>query len=217
MVQIDQTRFSPSKLYPQKYSWLGTDFAVGTSAPYSGRQDINTWRNKLPPGMKDPEDTQLQQTSGSQGGFAKELRDEFAKKAKSRFDTGHEFSSTKIEYIYANSDASCLRYFGSGRALTYSGLILPTDEAMTPPDSTGPPPDKIILDGSHLFKMATPTAAEAGLAQFVGELREKLPELVGYKMWKEGISPEVSAMNTLTTHLVSSPLLRTLRNWPEVY
>lgn len=114
----------------------------------------------------------------------RQLRDDH----KLAYDSGHEFSTEKYEQDCAPSEDVIIRQAGSGGKdqRTYRGPFLPGVAFLGSSSlSVGMPTAlQINADGAKAINRTIPTAPEAGLAQFVGELREKLPSLIGYHSLK---------------------------------
>jgi len=201
MPMVTSSRLRPYKSDEFYFTWQGQRYEGNESVVSTGNESVWSWRSYVPPGSTDPEESQLTQSSGSHSGFLKELKDQYDRGAKSSFDTGHEFWSTKNIYTYANLHSRAVRldFFGSPSVWVYNGIILPMAlSSMTGPDVTLPTGNQMDADGTSLIKSALPTAAEASLAQFVGEMREKLPALLGLHTLKSG---HFSAANVGAEHL----------------
>jgi hypothetical protein len=147
------------------------------------------------------------------------IRNEYAR----RFDTGHNFSSLKTSDFLMNRNTLIQSGTSSG-SLVYSGpVVLDIRLAhsiypLSDPLVNLPSPSQITKDGTQLWSMAAPTAAEAGLAAFLGELREGLPRIPGrasahgktlrksggeeYLNWKFGIKPLESDLKKLASGIL---------------
>lgn len=100
------------------------------------------------------------------------------------YDTGHPFTTTRTEYRFSHPDfdlrnsTGTIRYRGplipdsrnqQGGGVDYLSIAVPTD----------------LNDfGRKAIKLTVPTSPVAGLAAFAGELRERLPSVVGLNLMR---------------------------------
>lgn len=130
--------------------------------------------------------------------------------AENRFnngDVGNEFYTKKVEYIMPNRHVRVgYRPPGSGRDfITYVGPI--TSGASIVADSFLPSHDKIVLDGTACVRATIPTTQQAVLAQFLLELRERLPHLYGTTLLKRGVGARQIGDEYLNSKFGIDPLV----------
>jgi len=138
-----------------------------------------------------------------------ELRRNISVEYAKRYDTGHDFSTSKTSDLLLVKN-SLLTSSSSGSALVFRGPVIVDARLATSlyplSDITAyvPSGSQITTDGTKLWSMAVPTAKEASLASFLGELHEGLPQIpaklllkkpgpgsAGHEFlnWKFGVQP----------------------------
>jgi len=123
-------------------------------------------------------------TSGSELEFIRELQQENREGlGNDQFDTGHPFSTQKTEYLWPSA-AYVQTRMGPLGDYDYNGYFLPV-LSPSPPTFVPPTTSRINADGAALIGMTTPTKPELALAQFLGELHEGLPSLIGAQAVRE--------------------------------
>jgi len=167
----------------------------GTISVPKGDQTIDGFRT----GKLDKSDLSegFTQVSGSQQEFLKELEEEnsgdlgrssaqsWTGRNLGTADNGHEFTSLRHSITW-QPPVSMSRPTGPFGPVEYTGYCFPGFFQTTEyPTLSLPSTAAVNADGAKLMSMAMPTKPEAALAQFVGELREKLPELVGWSSVQE--------------------------------
>jgi hypothetical protein len=189
---VTQSRGIPSVRHPGAHYWTslasdatGGALAVGPVAgslsyyeTLGGYEEVDSYRTS----KSNTAEEQYENLS------TRELKRGLRAEYQTRYDNGHEFysfkrrnslQSTKIEM----SNASGWRI--------YVGPVWPKiDRVMLSPypDLVSPSNSERMADGARAIERTAPTAPEAGLAQFLGELREKLPAVVGLASYREGVS-----------------------------
>lgn len=139
---------------------------------------------------------------------------------RARYDTGHEFFTRK-DYIVDSHPTVAIRQVNStGSGSHYTGhmslRVLNTGSFPTTDVSTG----DLQGFGRQAIAQTVPTAPEASLAAFLGEIKERLPQLIGFQTFRNGISPQtmggeylnyefgvmptVKDIETLTFNLISA-------------
>lgn len=179
---------------------------------YSGKQNTTSYRS----GRSLPTDESAYEESTTQ-----QLRDRLRSESKvTLFDTGHEFTTSCTWHEiggFKPVSLWCTRWGSPGPnrpILTYDGPL--TREmsyffAVTPePDYELPSDSQRVIDGSRGFRQTAPTAAEAGLAQFIAELREKLPQLIGASTMTQGLSHRTVGDEYLNVVFGVQPFIRDL-------
>jgi len=181
-MQTTETRSLPWK----KYSWYWVQNGFRYSAPngageaylQSGDQTTTSYRTGRR-AAPDPTDGGFVNTSGSQIEFARELKVESdGDLGRNLPDNGHEFSSSLTQHLWPEPQTIYAKGTPYGDLLMHEGYCLPMLSPVMPPMDY-PTDHSKVIDGSRLIRMTIPTAPEANLAQFLGELRERLPELPG--------------------------------------
>lgn len=213
MGNVTQSRYLYTPTGSQHYYyWKGVQVPVTHPEPVgqpiqTGYQETTSFRSKSGVDQSTPE---LQQTSGSHAALMKELRDSGENfRHWHGSDTGHEFRTLKQQRWQTSSSVSLKsELFGTG-TMTYEGNL--TVGGLSNPPTFEPYPDSdAVLDGSRLIRRSIPTAPEAGIAAFLGELREQLPTLVGTLLWREGVSLSSVAGEHLNVEFGIKPFLSDL-------
>lgn len=139
--------------------------------PLTGLQSTTSFRGS--------QDEDYERMSGE------ELRRDVKGAAKAQYDNGHNFSTSRTwaEVGFPSVTISCPRFLGGGPKCVYNGPWGPYMSAGFP-STTYVPEGTTSFDGRQLISMTIPTAPEAGLATFLGELREALPQAIGIQTLK---------------------------------
>ena len=118
-----------------------------------------------------------------------ELRQAVNREYTTRFDNGHPFKTEKYE-IKPQLRGEWLVKYGTtvDRYIGDSSITEVGFASMYPSASLAPDQSQREADGRRAIGMTAPTAPEAALGQFLVELREKLPQLVGTSITKHGIN-----------------------------
>jgi len=189
---VTQSRGIPSVRHPGAHYWTilasdatGGALAVGPVAgslsyyeTLGGYEEVDSYRTSKSSTAEEQYENQ------STRDLKRNLRTEY----QTRYDNGHEFRSFKRKNSLQSTRIEMSN--PSGWRI-YVGPVWPKiDRVMLSPypDFTAPTSNQISRDGSRAIEMTAPTAPEAGLAQFLGELREKLPAVVGLASYREGVS-----------------------------
>lgn len=205
-----------SEVWPREsFTWGGLEFGdiAQQSATAFGYESVNSWRTQVRRGETDDEDSQFVQGSGSQSGFANELKAEYERHSKSSFDTGHEFNSLKVRYTFPSYE-TCTRfnYFeGNPRVAQYTGTLVPIAGTLDPPNVDIPSGSEMDADGMTLMGLAVPTRTEANLAQFFGEMRERLPSLIGLESVMKGAHSRTLGSEFLNIEFGIKPFVNDLQ------
>jgi len=113
---------------------------------------------------------------GARGYYRELIRD-----YQTRFDNGHSFFTEKSEYTISSPEIVTMKTpFAAGNQTTYSGFLIPRVQEFDRPTfgtlQSFPNPD-VNQVGRLAIAATIPTAPEAALATFLGELRQRLPQL----------------------------------------
>lgn len=169
-----------------RYTGATQQFGTGSQALISYRSRVPGSKNSRVQSRAEADEHEHDAMSGKD--MRDRLRSDYV--GSSDHDHGHEFSSQKFVKSYSRLDCVLSRAYPfpgySSNHLVYKGYLLPTDLSGM---SEWPPLDlpsstDIDVDGSKGMRMALPTAPEAGLAQFLAELREDLPKVVGLEAFR---------------------------------
>ena len=127
------------------------------------------------------------------------------------FDRGNEFSTRKQETahtsvvdVYAYPELSL-----PTRKHEYRGPIyLFAPVGVSPfPEISLPSISRINADGRACIAATLPTAPESGLAAFLGELKERLPSVIGYETYRNGLSSRGTGSEYLNVQFGIRPLI----------
>lgn len=217
MPNITQTRDRIRPSYPFRYdrSFGRVDPAQCGGqivSPNAGFEKVNSYRSRNGVDISNPDGSAFIQTSGSQDGFMKELiADSKTIRRRERGDYGHEFWSEKTTLNYHNPRviASCRTspLFGY---LRYEGPIWPFSGTPKPPIYTLPTANQINVDGANLIGKAIPTKAEASLATFMGELRERFPQIPAAVFRSRGLNTRSAGGEYLNYEFGVKPFINDL-------
>lgn len=138
----------------------------------------------------------------------KDLRKELRNQYRTRYDNGHEFRSAKTRRVFTTPSVVATRTNTSGTFYEYRGPVWPAYSGAVYPAM--PSPSGVDSDGARAIAATIPTAPEAGFAQFVGELREKLPQIVGAETLKKGIGPRSAGSEYLNLEFGLKPFINDL-------
>lgn len=192
MGQVTWSRYLDDQpQWEQSYWWKGVlipPYPV-SARPAVGYQETTSHRTQNGVDLSLPE---LQQTTGSHQAFLQELRREDLAAKSSTYDNGHEFSTLKGTKVYLNPLVELRAYgdspYGSGD-LRYRGFMTPMSTTPMNYPSIEPVSDtQVRVNGARAVHRTIPTAPEAGLSQFIAELRETMPRLMGTQIYREGLS-----------------------------
>ncbi len=116
------------------------------------------------------------------------LRSEFVH----RFDNGHEFTSvrTGVQQDPAVYDFSIVDNALPSRRYRYVGPMFYEQTSAFPAPNISLSLSEREAMGRYAISATAPTSPEAGLAQILGELREKLPQAVGFAHTKGASVPK---------------------------
>lgn len=170
---------------PKAKYWLnGVPQNAETGIGYSLSQTTRSFRGSVE-GDRERED-------------GRSLRRRFRSEAGNRsFDNGNEFFTTRTSVKTAweiGRLTGSMYYGGKYGEVVYQGVIDPRSNPATstlPRWSLHPSLSitQIMADGRKLIKATTPTTPEVSLAAMLGELKEKLPQVIGHSIGKKGSPP----------------------------
>jgi hypothetical protein len=157
-------------------------------------------------------------SQGTRAEFQRELAKSDRELGKPPMDTGHEFKSVKRTIELPTKNWSVSRTSGHpfwGRdpisltgatALPFaSGRLSPQWPALVEPSLA-----EINLDGARAINETLPTKPSAGLMQFLGELREQLPQLLGHAFAQYALGPKAVGNEYLNVTFGWRPFLNDL-------
>jgi len=131
-----------------------------------GSQSTYSWRTS----PQQSKQMEYEQMTGS------ELKREVNREYRDRNDNGHPFWTESDSWTWNHPSVAV----DATNGVHYVGFLsVGTTGANDLPDFSLPTANKITLDGTEGVRRTYPTRPEAGLAQFLGELREGLPHLPG--------------------------------------
>jgi len=185
MPYVNQTRHDPYVPLIADFRVEGSPRDTGDIGIPTSSQTTTSWRSNAR--TQDP-DAAFNELSGPE--MARQLQSNY----RTRYDNGHEFSTSKEYIILPNQGTdmySLANLVGSGPYhQTYKGAVYPkvTDFNNLLPDMVYPSSGDIIQDGTSAIRQTVPTKPEAGLITALLEFGQKMPELVGLRFLREGFS-----------------------------
>lgn len=202
---VTQQRTQPS-VYPTGRHTLGDGRTFeGFLALHQPLQTTTSYRSKRGENAGTESDAQ----SGED--LRRELRDRY----KTRFDNGHEFSTQGGSYTVTHLNGWCSSRLPGTSASWYRGIMYPSvlGTVAAYPTPSYPNLEKIKADGRKAIAMSLPTAPEASLATFLGELREKLPQFAGLTAYRSGINRQAIGGEYLNYEFGIKPFINDLENF----
>jgi len=158
----------------------------------TGSEMVQSYRTGL---LAPPEDEAFSNVDGSQAALAAELvattedyRPAFSGQWAGNSDNGHEFISEKSIIDYPSQDVDMDSYSWPYGYLRYRGMVLPCNKiggSLEWPADDWPEMSEIIEDGTKAISWSIPNKPHVSIANFLGELRERMPELMGIQLLKE--------------------------------
>jgi hypothetical protein len=140
-----------------------------------------------------------------------DLRKSLVGEYRYRYDRGHDFYTQKLSTEWSHPEIT-LYATVFGRPRRYRGPLGPAIfPGQDPVIDYLPSQSKIEADGRKAISMSTPTTPEAGLAQFIGELREGLPQLVGLESLRHGASAKSLGGEHLNVQFGLKPFINDLK------
>lgn len=177
MADVTQIRALP-QTGSYVHSYLGTVLQKSTTEPLpAGYQRTVSWRTN----KRTHEDLEAgEREFSSHTEFVRALKDEH----DAQYDTGHNFETEKYTVtldnpkvdMYLTPSGPLAKITNRYTGYAYPGSALVGRVAMS---AFNPSDSKIIQQGARAIAASSPTKPEAGLSQFLGELREKFPTLIG--------------------------------------
>lgn len=186
------TRNLPRPILPAYYWLNGVKQTVDPSG--QGRGAESGWQQT--DSFRGNENYDYTQMSGPE--LRRNLRPEYNR----RYDTGHDFFTTKYEFDYGpRTWAVSTSHNGSvvvpGRKLEYLGPIYPSWTTSARPSITGVSSATLDAWGRTAISKTLPAAPNAGVATAFAELREGLPKLVAASLHKQ-LAKQRSLRNAAT-------------------
>lgn len=172
---VTQSRVLPGTPLHATYSLGGTVYSRAEDTSPAGAQTTTSFRSGSGTGYD------YDQLSGVD--LYKEIRIEGA---RGRYDNGNEFNTVRKEtdMFYTNISITYPYY---GGLVEYRGpLFLGFSSLDRPLDLSSLSASQVTAYGSKAISRTIPTQPTAGLAAFVGELREGLPTLIGHQLLQLG-------------------------------
>lgn len=187
----------------------GTSIKVGNNAalsPVHGQQiyratrfqTTSSWRTgRLYSSSTEDGSSAFEGTSGTRAEFQRELEEDNRQTSvNTLLDNGHEFKSvcdtiTVLNKDYRVNTLSGHPFWGN-TPIQFAGVVLPLASWNLQPNwpvRPEPTPAEIRMDGAELWNRSLPTRPAAGLTQFLGELREMLPQIVGHALIQNRFGP----------------------------
>jgi len=153
--------------------------------------------------------------SGVEALEGKELKKALRAEYVRRYDTGNEFYTSRRWHEFDTLNCVMTNPTTPGARYEYRGYIYPSSEldaGVSYPDLSTfeSSPTKIKSDGANAIRRTIPTAPEAGLAQFLGELKEQLPSLVGLHTLRNGLTPASAGNEYLNVEFGIKPFISDL-------
>ncbi len=146
--------------------WSQGVIAPGTNGPYDGKQTTTSYRSTSAVGVAKEYQQAMDEilTRGHAGNTYSQP-----------YDTGHEFTTTKMEHLLSHKRVSWTNSDGN----TYTGPLLCAGVTSRDTRWVQPPLDNLVVRGTEAIKRTVPTSPAAGLSTFLGELREGFPSMLG--------------------------------------
>lgn len=210
MPYMTQQRAVPGGKHPAYHHWVAGPFSgqvisgsrVIVTSP-SGFQQTRSYRTDA----LNTEEEEYNHLSTA------DLRGRVFFEHQTRYDNGHEFETLKKSPIEPGLFLTRARTAGAGWR-EYVGPVwfdLPRVYADPYPTLETIPTSRINLDGSRAIRNLAPTSPETGLAQMMGEAREKLPSLIGATLYKKGLTPEAIGGEHLNVQFGIKPLIADIK------
>lgn len=206
-----QTRLHEPATFPSFWRTNGVkqSMDVGSDKYATGYQTTTSFRSR--DRLSGDPDSDFEQTSGSRAAFMQELRSHpYDGPGRTSYDNGHEFSTVDYRVRYLSPRASFSRVYPTFE-FRYDGCLPVYGSPLGWATTSFPDQNRINLDGSRAIAMLAPTKPEASLAQFIGELREKLPALVGLETYKKGLSTKTLGSEYLNVEFGLKPFISDLQ------
>lgn len=156
------------------------------------------WQS-MGPNYATTQTTESYRTSKADGEWSEEVisdfldttRNAFTQPADPSFDTGHPFHTTKLSWRLSHPNWHSYGYDNWGTKFWFQGPLAPITNTSDTNFLAGKFPavprlseTEITRFGSHAISKTAPTNPNANLAQFIGELFEELPAIVGLGLLK---------------------------------
>lgn len=148
---------------------------------------------------------EFEQTTGSRLGFMHELRE----RQRPSTDNGHAFWTEKQSTVVSHPDITMATNSGLGYTV-YKGYFVPYVTTGTPalaPAAFAQPTKPPDMAGRFAIQQTIPTRAEASLAVFLGEVKERLPSLIGYQFYRQGFNRQSAGGEYLNVEFGIRPMI----------
>lgn len=187
--------------------------SVSVGYTYSpGSQVTTSWRTSR-------SDMGLSSETGYEMASTQDLRRNIIREHRTKYDNGHTFETEKYEQLHPQGattfrvallDAGTKRY----EDMRYDGyaVLIPSSASEQWPPVDYPTQATLEADGRRAIANTAPSKPEAGLAQALAELREKLPVLTGFQTYREGFNVSSAGGEYLNYQFGVKPFINDLES-----
>lgn len=213
MPVVTQTRSVPGKYLQWRCTYNGQLRYSGGGTLLPTTQTTTSFRSgpKFEDTYEDPAVTASQSGSGlaAYRSKFKELKEE----NHGQFDNGHNFSTRKTSVDVMNYEVRPWFVDLAGGLRQYSGYMLIQNGGLNEWTDAPPYPtaSKIASDGRKAISRTIPTAPEASMATFLGELRERLPQAIGHEIALRKLSHRTAGAEYLNVQFGLRPFIADLQ------
>lgn len=208
MPVVTQTRPYPQPIYASQH-WIGgvKRRTEGIQAP-QGTQTTTSFRTRKSdsePLVDSVLEASAHGNSTSRVDFQRALRSEYV----SRYDIGHDFSTEHKKTVFINDSVDMTRTLGT-TDYRFRGVVIPNYFGFNVHYQQYPFPTtaEITADGNRGYGMAAPTQPEAGLAQVLAEIKERIPSITGALIRRNGLNSKSIGDEYLNVQFGVKPLIR---------
>lgn len=202
MPYVTQTRTPPRKVATGSYYFDGR--LVRTEGGAQG--SVFDGRPQTTTSYRGSAEDDYERLTGEQ------IREMFRRDYKFRNDSGHPFktSSQSIEWPLRSTrlDGWTQDPVSKYHRVTYVGDVVPQLVSGSLFAATAhPTASELEAYGRAAIAATSPTKPEAGLAQFLGELRERIPQLIGTDLYRQGVRPRSMGSEYLNVEFGWKPII----------
>lgn len=211
MPVVTQTRITPAvhRTYECKYNGQ-MRFAGSLDYP-TGSQTTTSFRSgpKFEPYVDDSVTAAATSTDSGLEAYRREFH-KLREETNGQFDTGHEFQTRRSQIDYILTAVTLSKRDTTGGLRTYTGHMYPTTGTTSEYADVAPAyPSRTTIqaDGRKAIQRTIPSKPEAGIATFLGELRESLPQFVGHAVAVGGSARRVYGQEYLNLQFGIRPFI----------
>lgn len=191
MGQTHQTRSAPLQTTPIAKFWevyganrTRIDHTGESYSYFPWAQETDSFRTR------DPETGLSLSSETDESLSGEEIRSNLRRnRTNPSFDTGHDFYTRKTEIAHSHISANLQRLYPGfpNDSNNYQGHLIVQVTSNGYCDTPPPGLSTLYSAGRRAISKTIPTAPEANLATMLGELRHKLPDLMGLQTYNKGL------------------------------